>query len=1141
MLAKSHGLKLCSKITSIVLYELCLCLCMQPSVQKMHLAKILLLFLLPSCLAEHVYYVRPTGSMVTPCPDTPCLPLDQYIQDNYFTTDSQFLFLPGNHSLNTSLSIRAAANISFRGNRSVVISCSQTITVDNVTGLNIQGLTFQLQLNMQKNLSSLLVFLHSRVVVISDSAFQGDNTNGASGRAINSTGSHISITNSHFEDNTGSDGGAITAQDGSVLNLSGNTFTRNQAAGYGGAIYAHDTTLSLRGNDLTGNTAGRGGGAVFCSECDIVTKGADENTFDGNSLIGGPGSMGGAMELRGGKVEINGPTRFTNNSAGRGGALHMTGVKAQLKKPTSLINNTASLYGGALYLSSTEINHKEGALLFSSNSATLGGAMYLIFGSTIVLQWFVEITMSKNHAREYGGAIYHKDFISSIQCENVSDILITAHIQSDATLVQTIPFSFLQMEVDVAGSSDLCPKITSYRNSAGKGGYFLYGGLLDRSKTKLLDVQNTFKLSYDYFVKGSPCNFNIIPDKDSTAETEISNSVISSEPYELKFCGGNLESGSVKVYRGEKFGLYVMAFGQGQSVVSTNISAQLSSTARLKLTQSSQFISGNCSELVYNLYTTEDQEEMTIYPKGPCEASGQASISVQVELQPCPYAFAKFEERCDCVERLKALGASCEIDNGVTIERHEGDTFWMNASYLADGSYEGLILSPSCPTEYCVTHSVSISLDQPDVQCAHNRSGVLCGQCAANFSLLLGGPQCARCSNTYLLFVLLFAVFGLALVAFLSLTRLTVAAGTINSLILYANLVQVNKTVFFPSGHINPLTVFVAWLNLDFGFQICFFDGMDAFARTLLQYVFPVYIWILVGIIVFASGYSSRLSKLVGPNPVAIMSTILLMSYGKILKVLADTLFYLSLEYPEKTAMVWAKDGNLAYLHSKHLLLFVIATLVLTLLFVPYTFFLLLGHLPLYHRLPHRKYYYWLVVKIRPILEPYYAPYGKNTRSWTGILLLVRWALYTMSSYDSIMNTEYSLLGIITVFSMVLLTMWLLKGLYRQIFPDMIEISVYMNLVVLSAVSLTLSGAARTILVYILVGVFSVTALVVVLYQVHVSHFVKTSLWLKLKMKFVRHNRDLPSPQVEEQAALVQPDKPAVSRTVINIKDIATD
>ena len=77
---------------------------------------------------------------------------------------------------------------------------------------------------------------------------------------------------------------------------------------------------------------------------------------------------------------------------------------------------------------------------------------------------------------------------------------------------------------------------------------------------------------------------------------------------------------------------------------------------------------------------------------------------------------------------------------------------------------------------------------------------------------------------------------------------LTGVIGTINGLIFYANVIAVNQSIFFPSEDTNLLTIFGAWLNLDLGIETCFYDGMDAYARVWLQFVFPVYVWTLVGL-----------------------------------------------------------------------------------------------------------------------------------------------------------------------------------------------------------------------------------------------------------------------------------------------------
>ena len=72
----------------------------------------------------------------------------------------------------------------------------------------------------------------------------------------------------------------------------------------------------------------------------------------------------------------------------------------------------------------------------------------------------------------------------------------------------------------------------------------------------------------------------------------------------------------------------------------------------------------------------------------------------------------------------------------------------------------------------------------------------------------------------------------------------------------------------------NPFSIFIAWLNLDFGIdfgiETCFYNGMDAYSKTWLQFVFPVYIWVLIGLMILVSHYSRRFAKLLGNNPVSV-------------------------------------------------------------------------------------------------------------------------------------------------------------------------------------------------------------------------------------------------------------------------------
>ena len=107
---------------------------------------------------------------------------------------------------------------------------------------------------------------------------------------------------------------------------------------------------------------------------------------------------------------------------------------------------------------------------------------------------------------------------------------------------------------------------------------------------------------------------------------------------------------------------------------------------------------------------------------------------------------------------------------------------------------------------------------------------------------MLGSSRCGECSNTYLALLLPFAAAGIALVVFLFVLKLTVATGMINSVILYANIVQAHKGILLPPNTFKVLTIFIAWMNLDLGVETCFYDGLTAYAETWLQFAFPIYV-----------------------------------------------------------------------------------------------------------------------------------------------------------------------------------------------------------------------------------------------------------------------------------------------------------
>ena len=99
--------------------------------------------------------------------------------------------------------------------------------------------------------------------------------------------------------------------------------------------------------------------------------------------------------------------------------------------------------------------------------------------------------------------------------------------------------------------------------------------------------------------------------------------------------------------------------------------------------------------------------------------------------------------------------------------------------------------------------------------------------------------------------------------------------------VLCQYIVGAHCTIFLPGESTDVFSVFIAWLNLDFGIETCFYEGMDAYSKIWLQFVFPVYVWMLVILIILISHFSQRFANLLGNNPVSVLATLILLSYAK--------------------------------------------------------------------------------------------------------------------------------------------------------------------------------------------------------------------------------------------------------------------
>ena len=462
---------------------------------------------------------------------------------------------------------------------------------------------------------------------------------------------------------------------------------------------------------------------------------------------------------------------------------------------------------------------------------------------------------------------------------------------------------------------------------------------------------------------------------------------------------------------------------------------------------------------IFNYKSTIINDEISLYfwhNQSGCIQSELLTtpIFINITLLPgCPPGLTlnHDETTCSCYPVLANNGFSCLVKNKTSLLQWNG-TVWVNATFNESHS-TGIMYNRFCPLLYCKSGNKMVNIgDDPSKQCASNRTGILCGACMDSFSLAIGSSRCIKCPNSHNVALLLaFATAGVLLVFFIFALNLTATQGLINGVIFYANIVWAYKIILFPSdtGTNSFLQVFIAWLNLDFGIETCFFVGLDAYWKTWLQFLFPFYIWAIAGVIIVACRYSSRLTNLIGSRAVPLLATLFLLSYMKLLRTVIDATSVVVIEqYPQNTSYaVWYLDGNLRYCQHPHIYLFVVAIATLVFLWLPYTLLLLFIQ-PLM-RVSHLRPLKW-INKLAPVYDAYFSPLKDKHRYWFGAMLLVRGILLVLLTVTSVYNPE------LNIFALFLLIAFLfyfisINHVYKRVDVRVLESSTLLNLSILSA------------------------------------------------------------------------------------------
>ena len=313
--------------------------------------------------------------------------------------------------------------------------------------------------------------------------------------------------------------------------------------------------------------------------------------------------------------------------------------------------------------------------------------------------------------------------------------------------------------------------------------------------------------------------------------------------------------------------------------------------------------------------------------------------------------------------------------------------------------------------------------------------------------------------------------------------------------------------------------------------------------------MFPLYIWLLVGIITLVSYYSTTFARIIGStNPISVLATLFLLSYTKLLRTIIATFSSTSLDYPNgRSVTVWVYDGSIGFLEGKHIALFLAGLLVFLFLFLPYTLLLLFGQC-IEARSNHRLLSWANSLKVKSFLDAYHAPYKNRHRYWTGLLLLLRFVLFIISAVININSPKdpsVNLLVLVIACAGLLTWTTLTSGsMFKKWYNNVLESSFIFNLSVLAAASyqVRVEGGNQAAVVYTSVAVAFITFLGIITFHVVVrvksSRVWKNSVQPALQPLWESFTRQQHHQDPTERVVPPTPHQPqAVTTTFIDLRE----
>lgn len=848
-----------------------------------------------------------------------------------------------------------------------------------------------------------LSFWGLKSAVVRDSQF--NSLESSVGGAISCEKSSLVVENCSFMNNTGRSKGAISAGNSNVK-LNNSLFAKNSNwKGEGGALYLTTSSIHIFACRFENNTAGVGGAVFVVQQMnDRCSQVVNQSVFTRNRAATGAaifvkafskpdGSVNCSLLLAGSKFIDNDHCACGEKDEVKGAAVYISDVMYTQLDGDEFSGNSPQ---GAVQVLSGNV-HISGRVEFINNVGDNGGALCLSNNAVLYFRSDSFVKFSGNRASGYGGALY---------------------VQGNPSTTRS---NYARCAINFLGQNDNFT--VRFNNNTARQ----YGGAIYATPIYNCDLTLPPTLISHY-------QKNAHSQIYASIFTELDNNQILSYPVKVNIC--SCDNATECSFDGEKYNFTLYPGGTirlyatlldsenhiSPSVVYADIHHRNTANISLGNQQKVTWLDKPCDKLEYDITGPEN----SVFEIHLTTFEGDVPDSLSVSLKSCEWGFTATDgKNCTCSPFLTRNRFTCDATTGVI---RKSRSMWI-------GQYRDhniLAAAQTCPLDYCEDSLTLFSPSTPDQLCRGQRTGVLCGRCQGNYSVVFGSSECRTCSNLWLVTIVLYALLGVVLVAVLFALNVTVTQGTIQGLIFYANIIQVNSFIFFNQTYLEPLRVVISFINLDLGFALCFYDGMDDAAKIGLQFVFPGYLLILTVTFIVACRYFpcsvfsgrrlDRFSSFVGKRALSVLATLIYLSYSKLLRTVISifTVITINVDHLDKSHIVWFYDGNIKFTKGKHLPLFLVALAVTIFFLLPYT--IALTMIPIIERYSDRnRIVGWLHKKaslLKPMNDAYYAPYKGAWRSWLGARLWLLMLLYILTS--SIGSDDPSLMLCIHAVLMIL-------------------------------------------------------------------------------------------------------------------------